>query len=489
MALDLSSDTTAATVPHQLHVGGAWRDASDAATFSVFDAATDQPVVDVPKATEADIAEAIASAEAGFAAWRGVNAWERTKVLRKAATLIRNRVDQIAAVMTAEQGKPLGESRAETLAAADQFDWYADEARRIYGRIVDGHGPGSRIFVRREPVGVVAAFSTWNFPALLISRKVAPALAAGCAVIVVPAEETPLTTLMLVQALLDAGLPGEAIQALTGDNAAISAQLIAAPPVQKISLTGSVPVGQAILRSAAEHIKDVALELGGHAPVLVFADADVEHAAKLCVAAKFRNAGQVCASPSRFLVQEEVADRFTKAFVEAASTLKVGDGRDPATEVGPLTNVRRLTAAEDLIADAKNAGATVALGGRRAEGFDSGNYFAPTVLTDVPDTAAIMRDEPFAPVAPIATFSTLEDALAKANSTDFGLASYVFTNDLNTAFAASDGIEAGMVAVNHMAIATAEAPFGGVKKSGFGREGGSEGILDYTVAKFVSMAL
>jgi succinate-semialdehyde dehydrogenase / glutarate-semialdehyde dehydrogenase len=481
--------TFAFPVPTELHIGGRWRAASDGATLAVVDPATEERVTDVAKATSQDVNAAIAAAVDGFEQWRKVDAWERSAVLRRTAELIRERVDQIALVMTTEQGKPLAEARGETLATADQYDWYADEARRIYGRIVDGHGPGSRIFVRREPVGVVAAFSTWNFPALLASRKIAPALAAGCSVIVVPAGETPLTTLMIVQALLDAGLPGNAIQALTGEAALMSGQLIAAPPVAKISLTGSVPVGQAILHAAADHIKDVALELGGHAPVLVFADADVEKAARLCVGAKFRNAGQVCASPSRFYVHESVADSFSEHFVNAARGLRLGDGRDPATEVGPLTNTRRLAAAESLVTDAQAAGARVSLGGHRADGFEAGYFFTPTVLTDVPATASIMRDEPFAPIAPISTFATLDEALAKANSTEFGLASYVFTNDLNTAFAASDGIEAGMVAVNHMSIATAEAPFGGVKKSGFGREGGSEGILDYTHAKFVSMAL
>ncbi|GAA2642850.1 NAD-dependent succinate-semialdehyde dehydrogenase [Paractinoplanes durhamensis] len=476
-------------VPHQLLLGGTWTDAAGKATFVVTDPATETPVAEVAAATEADVAAAVESATRGFGIWRATNAWERSRVLRRTAELIRDRVEQIALVMTTEQGKPLAESRAETLATADQYDWYADEARRIYGRIVDGHGPGSRIFVRHEPKGVVAAFSTWNFPALLASRKIAPALAAGCAVIVVPAQETPLTTLMIVQALLDAGLPGETIQTLTGSATMMSPLLIAAPAVTKVSLTGSVPVGQAIMRAAAESLTEVSLELGGHAPVLVFADADIEAAARLCVGAKFRNAGQVCASPSRFFVQEPAADEFTRHFVAATRDLRIGDGRDPATNVGPLTNARRLSAAEHLVADAEAIGASVAYGGRRPDGFPAGHYYSPTVLTGVPDTATIMVDEPFAPVAPIGTFSTLEDALRKANSTEFGLAGYVFTRDLNTAFAASDGIEAGMVAVNHMAIATAEAPFGGVKKSGFGREGGTEGILDYTHVKYVSVAL
>ncbi|MGC4933406.1 NAD-dependent succinate-semialdehyde dehydrogenase [Gordonia sp. DT30] len=467
---------------------GQWVAASDNGTFAVVDPATETLVADVARATPDDVEAAIAGARKGFDRWRDTDAWERSAVLRRAAGLIRERVEEIAALMTAEQGKPLGEARGETLAAADQYDWYADEARRIYGRIVDGHGPGKNIYVRREPVGVVAAFSTWNFPALLASRKIAPALAAGCAVIVVPAEETPLTTLAVVGALVDAGVPAGVVQTLTGDGAQISEQLVASPVIRKVSLTGSVPVGRAVLRAAAENITDVVLELGGHAPVLVFADADIEQAATACVAAKFRNAGQVCASPSRFFVQEDAFAEFIDHFVTATRALVVGDGRDPRTNVGPLTNSRRIDAAEALIADATRAGASVAVGGHRAPGFEKGHFFSPTVLADVPHTAAIMRDEPFAPVAPLTSFRTFEEAIELANSTEFGLASYVFTSDLNTAMSASRSIEAGMVAVNHMALATAEAPFGGVKKSGFGREGGAEGVADYTTVKYVSVA-
>lgn len=477
------------SIPTGLLRDGEWHDASDGSRYPVIDPATWQEIAQVAAATDSDIDAAIASAVLGLQRWRSTDAWTRSAVLRRTAELMRERVETIAWTMTSEQGKPLAESRSETLATADQFDWYADEARRIYGRIVDGHGPGSRIFVRREPVGVVAAFSTWNFPALLAGRKIAPALAAGCSVIVAPAEETPLTALLIVQALVDAGLPAGAISTLTGDIAHVSDRLLAAPEVRKISLTGSVPVGRAILRAAVDGIKDVSLELGGHAPVLVFADADLAGAARACVAAKFRNAGQVCASPSRFFVERAALEEFTAHFVAAARELRLGDGHQDGTDVGPLTNDRRLAAAEQLVADAVEAGATVRLGGRRSDTMAVGHFFEPTVLTDVPDTALIMTEEPFVPVAPLTPFDTLDEVLARANAVDFGLASYVFTNDLTTAFAASDGLEVGMVAVNHMAIATAEAPFGGVKKSGFGREGGAEGILDYTTAKFVSVAL
>ncbi|MFY0409810.1 NAD-dependent succinate-semialdehyde dehydrogenase [Solicola sp. PLA-1-18] len=476
-------------VPTGLLIDGEWRPASDGATMAVDDPATEETVAHVASATAADVDDTIDGARRGFAHWRGVDAWGRSAILRETARLIRQRVEDIATVMTTEQGKPLAESRAETHATADQFDWYADEARRIYGRFVDGHGPGRRIMVRREPVGVVAAFSTWNFPALLASRKIAPALAAGCSVVVKPAEETPLTTLLLLQILVDAGLPAGAVQSLTGDPAMISEALVRSEHVRHVSLTGSVPIGQTVMRAAAEGITSVSMELGGHAPVLIFGDADVEAAARLCVGAKFRNAGQVCASPSRFFAHESIAEQFTSAFVDAARALRVGDGRAPDTDVGPLTNDRRLAAAERLVADASDLGGRVVAGGRRTAGLSRGNFYDPTVITDVDADARIMHEEPFAPVAPIGSFTDLEHALALANGTDFGLASYVFTRDLATAFEASERIEAGMVAVNHMAIATAEAPFGGVKKSGFGREGGAEGIDDYTVTKYVSVAL
>lgn len=478
-----------AALPSGLLIDGTWRPAADGATIAVTDPATEQPFATVPAATDADVDDALTAAAAGLRVWRGTDAWTRSGVLRRTAEILRAWTDELAGVLTREQGKPLAESRGELLATADQYDWYADEARRIYGRIIDGHSTRNRLMVRREPVGVVAAFSAWNFPALLASRKIAPALAAGCAVIVKPAEEAPLTTLVIVQALIEAGLPAGVVNVVTGDPAAISERLIASDVVRKVSLTGSVPVGRILLRQAAEGITSVSMELGGHAPVLVFPDADVESAAALCVAAKYRNAGQVCASPSRFLVHEDVAARFTAAFVRHTEALRVGPGDDPASQVGPLTNVRRVEDAERLIADAVAHGATVATGGGRDQDRPSGFFFRPTVLTDVPEGAAIMREEPFAPVAPITSFTTLEEALTLANGTPFGLASYVFTTDLTTAFDASDGLDAGMVGVNTLAIATAEAPFGGVKASGFGREGGTEGVEDYTVAKYVNVAL
>lgn len=476
-------------VPNQLYIDGVWRDSSDARTKDVLDPATEEIYGTIAQCTDADIDHALATAVEGFRLWRSIDVWTRSGIIRRVAELLREWAPEAALVMTSEQGKPLAEAQAEWLAAADQFDWYADEARRIYGRTVDGHSTANRIFVRREPVGVVAAFAAWNFPALLPARKIAPALAAGCSVIVKPAEEAPFSTLLLAEACALAGVPAGVVTMLTGSSSRISERLIGSGIVRKVSLTGSVPVGRTLLHAAAEQITQVSMELGGHAPVLVFPDADIVAAARACVASKFRNAGQVCASPSRFIVHESVQAEFTAEFVAAAATLQVGDGRDPGTDVGPLTNLRRIEAAEELIEDAVAGGASIAAGGGRDLRFGKGFYFQPTVLTAVAPDRRIMREEPFAPVAPITSFVSLDEALVIANNTEFGLASYVFTRDLRTAFLASEGLDAGMVGVNTMAIATAEAPFGGVKHSGYGREGGSEGILDYTISKYVNMAL
>lgn len=466
-----------------------WRPAADGATLEVIDPATERVTARVACAGDPDVDAALDAATTGFAAWRAVDAWTRSRVLRTAADLLRAWADQAAGVMTREQGKPLRESRSEFLAAADQFDWYADEARRLYGRTVEGPAATQRILVRKEPVGVVAAFSAWNFPALLSSRKIAPALAAGCAVIAVPSEEAPLSTLLIGAALERAGLPAGTLCVLTGDSAMLSSRLMASPVVRKLSLTGSVPVGSLLLRTAADRILPTEMELGGHAPVLVFPDVDVAEVAAQCAQFKFRNAGQVCASPSRFIVHDSIYDQFLDAFASATSALKLGSGLDSATDVGPLSNPRRVEAARHQIQDAVKRGARLVTGGEVAPGFEAGYFFTPTVLADVPRDSVILHEEPFAPVAPLLRFHDLDEAIAIANDSEFGLASYVFTQDLRTAFLASERIEAGMVGVNTMALASAEVPFGGVKQSGFGREGGTEGIEGYTVTKFVRMEL
>jgi len=476
-------------VPNQLYIDGEWLEASDGARREVVDPATEEAVDSVPAATGRDLDRALEAADRGWRQWRETDVWSRSATLRRAAGLIRERADRIAEVLTGEQGKTLGEARAETLAAADQFDWYADEARRIYGRVIDGHSRAHRLLVIRQAVGPVAAFSPWNFPALLSSRKIAPALAAGCSLIVKPAIEAPRTVLCVAAACADAGLPPGVLNVVTGDSARISRHLISSDRIRKVSLTGSVPVGQEILRLCADSVKAVSMELGGHSPVLVFEDADVAQAAEVCARGKFRNNGQVCIAASRFFVQEAVYEPFVKRFREVTEALRLGNGRDPGVDIGPLANRRRLEATDRLVRDAVDRGARLVCGGARDASFPRGFFYRPTVLAEVDRSMKIMNEEPFCPVAPIAPFTDLEDGLAKANGTEFGLAGYVFTRNTRTAFLASEGLEAGMVGVNNLVIATAEIPFGGIKKSGFGREGGSEGVEGYTVTKYINLLL
>ena len=486
----VNNDTLANLSPRTAqYIAGKWIDRGDRDAIDVVDPATEQVVAAVPAATTADVENALAAAEAGFAVWRRTGAWERSATLRRMADIIRADVDRFSRVMTAETGKPLAQSLGEVLSSVDQFDWYADEARRIYGRTVDGHSTDMRITVRREPVGPVAAFAAWNFPSLLPARKIAPALAAGCSLIVVPPVEAPLSALLLAEAADLAGLPAGALNMITGAPAPICAQLLASPIIRKVSLTGSVPVGVAINVAAAKTLKSVSMELGGHAPVLVFADADPIAAGRAGAQGKFRNAGQVCIAASRFIVHESIAAEFTAAFVAEASQLRLGPGRDPNSDMGPLVSAKRRAAIDDLVDDAVAKGAKLVCGGSRPTELPVGYYFAPTVLTDVTPQMRVMREEPFGPIAPITTFATYDEGISAANATQFGLAAFVYTRDLGIAYRASEDLEAGMVGVNHLTVATAEAPFGGVKASGFGREGGTEGVEDYTYAKYVNMML
>lgn len=472
-----------------LYVGGQWRPAGSARVREVFDPATEQVIGVIPVADAADLDAALTAAARGFKAWRVVSPWDRSNVLRRAADLIRARQADIALLMSIETGKPLAEAKAETGAAADQFEWYAEETKRIYGQTIEARATDTRMQVRYEPVGVVAAFSAWNFPALLPARKMAAALGAGCSIIVKPAAEAPGSCMALVEACHDAGLTPGALNLVTGDSGFISEYLIKSPVVRKISLTGSVPVGKQILRLCADGVKKASMELGGHAPVLVFDDADVEAAAEAAARSKFRNCGQVCISPSRFFVQDAVYSRFCEAFARVAKALRIGPGVDEKSEVGPLANRRGLEHALSLIEDAKRCGARVLAGGKRPEGYARGFFIEPTVLADVPDSARIMSDEPFVPIAPITRFATFDEAVERANALPFGLAGYVFSRSLRTATLAAEALEVGMVGVNEMLLASAEMPFGGVKESGIGREGGALGIKDYLEAKFIKTRL
>lgn len=472
-----------------LFIDNEWRAASDEGTHAVQSPVTGLEVGRIPSATQRDVDSALASAEDGLKTWRTTPAWTRAGTLRHAADFLRERIDVIARLISTETGKPLAESRGEANAAADQFEWYAEEAKRVYGQTIPGRTPDDRLTVIYQPVGVCLSLSAWNFPALLPARKIAAALAAGCSIIARPASEAPGACFAIAQALRDAGLPPGALTVLTGDPAALSEALIASPVVRKVSLTGSVPVGKRILELCAAGIKKVTMELGGHAPVIVHADADPALAAEKIAAAKFRNCGQVCISPSRFYVHESIREDFERAFAAYADGLVVGDGLEDGVTMGPMIRERGVTGAISLIEDAVSQGARVLAGGRRPPQFNAGNFLEPTVLTEVPDTALIMRDEPFAPVAPIATFTELDDVLSRANSVPFGLAAYVFTHDAALGELTAEGLQVGMVGINESLLATAEAPFGGIKESGFGREGGSLGIKDYLEPKYIRRKL
>ena len=468
-----------------LLIDGKWRPASDGSDLNVLSPVSEDIIGTVPAATGADIEEGLQAAALGFRAWSGVAAWTRASILRKAADLLRERNEAGARIMSTETGKPLAEARAEFNAAADQFEWHAEEAKRIYGQTIPGRARDERLTVTYQPVGVCLALSAWNFPALLPARKIAAALAAGCSVIARPASEAPGSCMVIAQALIDAGLPAGALGVLTGRSGPMVQQLIASPIIAKVSLTGSVAVGKEILRQCAPGIKKVSLELGGHAPVIVHSDFNPVAAAEKLAATKFRNCGQVCISPSRFYVHRSICREFEEAFAAYARKLVTGDGLCDGITTGPMIRRRALDNALRLIEDAQAKGARLIAGGGRPAGMNKGHFLEPTVLADVSDTAAIMIEEPFAPVAPISPFDTFDEVIARANSTQFGLASYVFTHDGALAAETAEALEAGMVGINETLLATAEAPFGGCKESGFGREGGSLGILDYLTPKYI----
>ncbi len=467
-----------------LFVDGSWRLGEGRDSHLVVNPATGGALAELPLASAADLDQALAAADAGFKLWRATDVEARGAVLRRAGALLRERADTIAHTLTMEQGKPLAEARGEVISSAAMFDWYAEEANRLYGRVLV-RPTGQRSIVIKQPVGPVAAFSPWNFPVYLMVKKIAPALAAGCSVIAKPPEETPGCTTAVMRCLIDAGLPAGVAQLVFGVPDTVSRHLLASPVIRKVSFTGSVPVGRHLMRLAADGLKRVTMELGGHAPVLVFDDCDLDKTLDMVVPQKFRNAGQVCVSPTRFYVQDSIYDRFIDGFASRTRGVKTGDGLDPATKMGPLANVRRPAAIGALVDDARSKGARVLAGGERgADGF----FFQPTLLADVPDSADIMANEPFGPVAVTARFSTMEDAIEKANRLPFGLAAFAFTENGRRANLVADAIEAGMIGVNSFAISGHDTPFGGVKDSGFGSEGGPEGLESYLVTKAIHQA-
>jgi succinate-semialdehyde dehydrogenase / glutarate-semialdehyde dehydrogenase len=469
----------------RLLIGGESIPADARETIPVHDPASGTEIARLPVATDQDLANALASAQRGFARWRKTSAYDRAVVMRKAAQLIRERADTIARVLTLEQGKPLAEARLEVIATADIIEWCGEEGRRAYGRVVPARSESVRQTVLREPVGPVASFTPWNFPAITPGRKLAGALGAGCSIIIKPSEETPGTALLLVDALRDAGLPDDVVNIVFGDPPHISETLIASPVVRKISFTGSTAVGKHLAGLAAKGLKRATLELGGHAPVIVSEKADLDKAVAMSVSSKFRNAGQVCVSPSRFIVHESVEKRFTEKFAAKASSLRVGHGLEEGTQMGSLANERRHSAIRDLVEDARKRGGTVHTGGSPLDA--PGWFFAPTVFTDVPGDARVLTEEPFGPIAVITPYRDLDEAIARANALPYGLAAYAFTQDLSEAIALSNGIESGMIGINHFGIAHAELPFGGIKDSGYGSEGGVEGLDGYLQTKSVTM--
>ncbi len=470
--------------PLYLFIGGQWLTAQDRATAAVVNPATGEELGQVPLATAEDLDHALEVARVSFDQWRQTVPDQRAKILKRAADLILERAPHIAAQMTLEEGKPLRESLDEVTRAAEYFEWFAESARRIDGRVVPANRPGVLQLVKRQAIGPVAAFTPWNFPAITPARKLSAALAAGCSVVLKPGEESPSTALALARALDDAGLPKGVLQVVFGVPDQVSSHLIASPIIRKVTFTGSVPIGRLLSARAAEGVKPITLELGGHGPVLVFADADIEKAAVEGVANRFRGTGQVCISSTRFLIQREAYNEFVEHFVAATQALKIGDGMDPQTQVGPLANPRQLAKIEQLIADAVEKGARVLAGGEALPG--AGFFFQPTVLADVPMSARIMHEEPFGPIAILMPFDELSDGLQEANRLPYGLSAYAFTSNARTAIDVADGLEAGMIGINQYRIVATELPFGGMKESGHGSEGGIEGIEHYLTNKFIS---
>jgi succinate-semialdehyde dehydrogenase/glutarate-semialdehyde dehydrogenase len=433
-----------------------------------------------------ELHHAVAAAEVGFAVWSAMPAFDRFQIMRRAAELVRDRAEAAAKIMTLEQGKPLSESRREVLLSADIIDFLAEEGKRAYGRTIPPRSASILLqHVQRIPVGPVLALTPWNFPTNLPSRKIGGALAAGCSCIIKPAETTPASCQLLVEAFVDAGLPAGVLNLVYGAPDFIVPKLIAAPSIKKVSFTGSIQIGKQVATLAAEGVKRVTLELGGHAPVIIADDVDVDEVAKACVAAKFRNAGQICISPTRFLVQRSVCDRFLKSFASQSQTLKIGSGLEKV-DIGPLAHAGRLQAMQSIMTSVQNEGGEVIAGGSRHG--KSGYFFEPTVVSAPPLTSRLMTEEPFGPIASIIPFDTLPEAVALANGLPFALAAYAFTESLERAHDLAGGLRAGMVGINHFALSQPETPFGGLDESGYGSESGQEGLLSYMDVKFVSFA-
>lgn len=486
---DATAELPALPETRLLYIGGQWVDSHSQKRLRVINPATEDTITEVAFGDRTDCRKAIDAAAAALPGWMKLTAYDRAKVLKKTADLIRARADALARTLTMEQGKPIPEAKAEVLHSADTFEWFAEEGKRAYGQIVPNSAPGKRHLVIKHPVGVVGAIGPWNFPMTLQARKIAPALAAGCTIVCKPASQTPLSLIGVIDCLVEAGVPAGVVNYVLGPAAEISDEFMAHPAVRKVSFTGSTEVGKLLMKAAADQVKRLSLELGGHAPFIVFPDADPEVVAKAAVIGKFRNNGQVCISPSRFFVHEKIEKKFTEAAVEAAKALKLGNGLDDGIEIGPMFEKKAMDNTLTLIGDAKAKGASILTGGKRCDRFERGYFFEPTVLKGLPPDARVLTDEPFAPVMPILDFSRMDDVIAAANNTKYGLAAYVFTNDLSVAWKMAEGIEAGIIGVNDPVPATPQCPFGGMKESGLGRELAHEGLEAYLETKYVSLKL
>jgi succinate-semialdehyde dehydrogenase/glutarate-semialdehyde dehydrogenase len=480
---------TATATLKRMYIDGKWCPADSGRTLAVINPATEETLAEIAYGGRAETRRALEAAHRAMISWMKLTSWDRGKVLKKTGDLMRERADAIARTLTLEQGKPLPESKAEVLHSADTFEWFAEEGKRAYGQVIPNSQPGKRHMTLKHPVGVVGAISPWNFPVTLQARKIAPALAAGCAIVCKPASQTPLCLVQVFECMIEAGLPAGVANLVMGPAQEIADEFLENPICRKISFTGSTEVGKQLMKGCADQMKRVSLELGGHAPFIVFPDADPEVVAKAAVIGKFRNNGQVCIAPSRFYVHKDIHKKFTDVAVETAKNLKMGNGVDPGIEVGPMFEKRAMENTIGLVEDAKKCGAKVLTGGSRSTRFPKGYFFEPTVLTNLPAQARIMTEEPFAPVMPLLDFSKIEEVIQAANNTRYGLAAYVFTNDLTVAWRMSEGLEAGIIGVNEPVPAMPQCPFGGMKESGLGRELAHEGLEAYLETKYIAIRL
>ena len=470
-------------------IDGKWQKSEKNETYEVINPATEEIIGKASKAGRSDVEKALKSAEKGLKVWRNTAPWQRSYIIRKIADKIREKQNVLAKWLTLEVGKPLAEGVGEAGGAADIFEWNAEETKRIYGQTVESRFPNTRVHVYYQPVGVVAALVPWNFPLILASRKISTALAAGCSVICKPDVITPGTVMELVDICRESGVPEGVVNLLSGDPASVSEQLIESDIVKKVSITGSTRVGKLILKKAADKVQRVTMELSGHSPFIVFEDSNIDTVADMAITAKFRNNGQVCISPNRFYIQESKKDEFINKFIEKTKKLKIGNGLDEGVQLGPMTTAKRLSEIEELVETTKKEGAKVLLGGKRPPDFNKGYFYEPTVFDNVKDDFTIMKQEPFGPLVPMLSFKTFDEVIERANNNDLGLCSYIYTNSMEQAHRASELMETGCVAVNTAAVAVAEAPFGGIKQTGYGREGGSMAIKDYLNIKYTHLGL